>query len=206
MYIPKYFEAPDKEKLYQLIGDYGFATMIGPSAKQTEITHLPIELKIDADGSERLLGHMAKPNPHWKQFDSQREAIVIFQGAHRYITPAWYESREAVPTWNYAVVHVHGAPGILDEKDKLALLQELVDHYEPQDGEDWSISQAQKTVDKMMQGIKAFEMPVSRMEGKFKLSQNRCKEDRDGVLAGLQTKADSAALHLATLMKQIYKT
>jgi transcriptional regulator len=158
-------------------------------------THLPLLL----DG-DRLLAHFARGNPHWKAIDGTREMLAVFSGPHAYISPRWYEASQAVPTWNYVAVHVYGAPRIIEDGGALReMLDRLVEEYE---AGAWSLAgQDPDFLERMNRGIVAFDMPIARIEGKFKLSQNRPDEDRRRVIAALEDAGDDAGRDLARMMR-----
>jgi transcriptional regulator len=167
MYVPRHFSVEDRDLLDRMIRDNPFGLLVGTVDGSHFATHLPFLL----DG-DRLLGHFARGNPHWKSLDGTTEMLAVFSGPHAYVSPRWYRPGPAVPTWNYVVVHVYGAPWIIaDTASVRALLDRLVGEYE---AGAWTLEgQDADYIDRMMQGIVAFEMPVARVEGKFKLSQNR---------------------------------
>src|SRR5262249_30848142 len=160
---------------------YPFGTLIVPGTP-TDVTHLPFLL--DSARGERgtLVAHVARANPIWRVFDGSLPVLAIFHGPHGYVSPAWYTSRNAVPTWNYVVVHVHGTPRLLETEDRRRkALEALVEVYEAGRPDPWSIDELPSaTFSELSQAIVAFEIPIDRLEGKFKLSQNREHEDRAG--------------------------
>jgi transcriptional regulator len=186
MYIPKSFAVTDPAILYPFMQANNFAALVSPHEGATVATHLP--LLID---SERgiLSGHFARANPQWKSLDGTQEALVIFQGAHTYISPSWYEQMPSVPTWNYTIVHAYGTPRLIHEAARLRpLLVALVDYHEGGFDAAWDMAVLdahEGYMDKMMAAIVGFEMPINRLEGKFKLSQNRTTGDQAGVIAAL---------------------
>ncbi len=195
MYTPEPFAARDRETLAGVIRDNPFGLLIGPGAGGAPVaTHLPFLLE---DG--RLIGHMARGNPHWRNFADAAEALAVFSGPHAYISPRWYETAPAVPTWNYVAVHVHGVPRIIDDSGETrALLDRMTAVFE--DGA-WTLgSQGDDYAGQMIRGIVAFEIPVARIEGKFKLSQNRSAGDRKGVIAALRESDRPEAAAMARLM------
>lgn len=196
MYVPRHFFVEDRDALDRAIRDHPFGLLVGQVEDTPFATHLPFLL----DGG-RLLAHVARGNPHWRAMDGKTEMLAVFSGPHAYISPRWYAAGPAVPTWNYIAVHVYGAPRILtDEATVRALLDPLVDEYEAGawclDGQDADY------IERMMRGIVAFEMPVTRIEGKFKLSQNRPAEDRRRVADELAGSADVVAAAVARFMQR----
>ena len=187
MYIPRHFAARDAERALDIVRAHPFATLI-TTADGVEpcITHLPLLLE---DG--QLWGHVARPNPHWQAFSTGR-TVAVFHGPHQYISPRWYEQPEQnVPTWNYAAVHVHGQPELLDNDGARRVVESLTAHYE--NGQ-WA-AQPQK-LERLLPGIVAFRMPLTRIESKFKFNQNRTAADRAGVILALMAtgQAEDAAV------------
>lgn len=196
MYVPKHFSQDDRTALDDMMRDNPFGILFGNLDAAPFATHLPFLL----DG-DRLLGHFSRGNPHWKAVDGKTEMLAVFAGPHAYVSPRWYGSAQAVPTWNYAAVHVYGVPQVTEDPTAIReMLDRLVAEYE---GDAWSLAgQDEDFLDRMTCGIVAFELPIARIEGKFKLSQNRPAEDRSRVAAELEVSPDSAARALAGLMRQ----
>ncbi len=200
MYLPPAFAVDDREQLRALIRDHGFGLLV--TAVPTLVaTHLPLEWDAGSGGDGRLLGHISAANMQWRTFDTDDEALAVFQGPHTYISPTWYKSEKAVPTWNYAAVHCYGRPRTLDDESKHALLTSLVAHYESSATGNWSMDDLPEDyAEKHMKGVVAFEMPIERMEGKMKMSQNRPAEDSQGVIDGLRGSGDAEASRVADLV------
>ncbi len=196
MYVPGDFAVEDRAALARVIRENPFGLLAGVLDGAPFASHLPFLY----DG-DRLLSHMARANPQWRAIDGRTEMLAVFSGPHAYVSPRWYQSTPAVPTWNYVAVHVHGAPRVIDDAGEVrALLDRLVAEYE---GDAWTLgSQGEDFAGRMMRGIVAFELPVARIEGKFKLSQNRPVQDRRGVIAGLRETGDPADAALAELMSE----
>jgi transcriptional regulator len=180
---------------------FNFAVLVTVAAGVPFATHLPFQVE-GRGSSGYLLGHLARANPQWRHFAAGTEALVIFQGDHAYISPSWYSSHPNVPTWNYMVVHAYGIPRIVeDEAVVYAHLQQLVQTQEAGFVAPWELGQAEAHVRSLMRGIVTFELPISRLEGKFKLSQNKPREDRVGVIAALAAQDDPVARALARAMQ-----
>ena len=196
MYVPKHFAVEDRGALDAVIRANLFGLLVGELEGSPFATHLPFLL----DG-DRLLSHFARGNPHWKSIDGQTEMLAVFSGPHAYVSPRWYESEQAVPTWNYAAVHVYGAPRVIEDAGQVReLLDRLVVEYE---GDAWSLEgQEADFTDRMSRGIVAFEMPIERIEGKFKLSQNRPDGDRRRVIAEFEKPGGGENAELARLMRE----
>jgi transcriptional regulator len=146
---------------------------------------------------------MARANTQWRAFAAGTEALVVFQGPHAYISPSWYATELSVPTWNYVVVHAYGEPRLIEEPASVrALLEATTATYESGFPEPWAVDRLPVDfVEKLAGAIVAFEIPITRIEGKFKLGQNRSEADRQGALAGLRRLEDHAALTAAALME-----
>ena len=201
MYIPEYHRIEDRAVTLSFIKANPFAILISSTADGPFATHLPI-LAQEVDGRLQLRGHMAKANPHWKSITENEESLVIFHGPHAYISPSLYETRESVPTWNYAAVHAYGkGTTITDEARLNHLLQELIAHFDSQYAEQWP-SLSEQYRNRMVQHIVGFELTATRIETKFKLSQNRPRADQESVIQSLASSSDSTVAAVATLMKQ----
>ncbi len=188
MYIPAAFRETRLDVLRSLIKANSFGTLVSQLDGELFATHIPFLLDPERSPNGTLRGHVARANPHWHAF-SGAESLAIFQGPHAYISPAWYIAEEAVPTWNYAVVHVYGAPRVVDEpKAVRALLEDTVSTF---DTEGWGTDRVQDAyINNLAKAIVAFEMPISRLQGKKKLGQNRPAEDARGAARGLRAVAD----------------
>ena len=195
MYIPKAFREDDLNTLHKLIREYSFATLITQHEGVPFATHLPFILDAQRGQNGSLLAHMARANPQWHDFASEQEVLVIFQGPHAYISPSWYEVELSVPTWNYAVVHAYGIPRLLEDNEELyKLLKILIETHEAQFENPWPFQLPDDYLQKMMRGIVGFEIEITRLEGKFKLSQNRTESERENVIAALQAYSDTLAV------------
>lgn len=200
MYIPKAFREDDLNTLHNLMREYSFATLITQHEGVPFATHLPFILDAKRGPNGTLLGHMARANPQWHDFASEQEVMVIFQGPHAYISPSWYEVELSVPTWNYAVVHAYGIPRLVEEGEELyKLLKILVQTHEAQFENPWPFQLPEDYLQKMIRGIVGFEIEITRIEGKFKMNQNRTESERENVIAALQESSDTLAV--AELMK-----
>jgi len=159
-------------------------------------THLPFMIEDDV-----LVAHMARANPQWRSFAQGDEVLCVFQGPHAYISPSWYESANTVPTWNYVAVHVYGMPEIVD--DPVAALDDqarLVTAHEAGFDEPWLLDERDPAmIEGLLRSIVNFRIPIGRIEGKFKLNQNKTAADRAGTIAGLESAGDPMSLALAAL-------
>lgn len=182
MYIPDAFAETDLDRLHGLIEAYDFAMLITNGSPAPLVSHLPFLLDRENGPNGTLQAHMARSNPHWKSFAG--EALVVFHGPHAYVSPTWYEpDAPAVPTWDYAVVHAYGTPRIVDDPQAVRAHQErLVAIHEAGRSPAWNMAgQPPGYIEGMLKGIVGFEIPIARLEGKFKLSQNRSATDQQRV-------------------------
>jgi len=195
MYIPKAFREDDLNTLHKLMREYSFATLITQHEGVPFATHLPFILDAKRGPNGTLLAHMARANPQWRDFKSEQKVLVIFQGPHAYVSPSWYEVELSVPTWNYAVVHAYGIPRLLEDSEELyKLLKILIETHEAQFENQWPFQLPDEYLQKMMRGIVGFEIEITRLEGKFKMSQNRTESERENVIAALQESSDTLAV------------
>lgn len=197
MYVPKAFAEPDHDRLYAFIEAHSFATLITTIDGVPFASHLPFLLDRDR---RVLVGHLAKANPHWHGF-ADRESLAIFTGPHGFVSPAWYAVTPAVPTWNYVAVHVYGCTRAITEETELSDIVDRLSHqYE--DNPAWLRDLPAEFRRKMLQAIVGVEVPIARLEGKYKLSQNRSREDRERVIAQLESRPDDESRQLAAVMRE----
>ena len=204
MYRPRHFDVDDAAVLHRFMREQSFALLVTAPKGVPTASHIPLFLDTDGDGPDRLLGHVAKANTQWRDFDGETEAMAMFWGPHAYVSPSWYQSEKMVPTWNYVTVHAYGKPRVLAEpKDARDVLARLIDAYESDATGNWSMDRLEKTyAEKMVNGIVAFEMPIGRLEGKFKLNQKSSATDREGAIRGLRQTGDAEAEEVARLMEK----
>ena len=203
MYLPRHFEEKDQSKTFQLIKDYPFATLVSFHDGKPLINHLPVLLKQNGVSLPMLRGHMSKRNPHAQVLNDGDSVTVLFHGPHTYITPKWYAEND-VPTWNYATVHAHGKIRWVREFNPLiALLREMTDVFEGKSQDPWRffLPEDLKSPEDLTNAIIGLEIEVESLEAKFKLSQNRTPEDRNGVLRGLETRPDEMSRRIRELME-----
>jgi len=201
MYIPPAFQVEDTGKLAAFIRRHSFATLISHDGSAPFASHLPMLFQPDAGPHGTLLSHMARANPQWRHFASGGEILAIFHGPHSYISPSWYQTGPAVPTWNYATVHAYGVPAVFSGHERVvSLLRETVSEYEAAFEQPWPGELPDDFRDKLIHGIVAFEIPLTRIEGKFKLGQNRPAADILGVIDALSRSGDADSMALARLM------
>jgi transcriptional regulator len=203
MYRPKAFQEDDLNKLVALMRANSFATLVSISDGVPVASHIPLVVTVENDVI-KLIGHLAKQNPQWQDFDAA-ESLAIFTGAHAYISPTLYEKPESVPTWNYIAVHAYGFPKIITFQDAPESMEEkideMVDTYESSYKSHWH-RLPDRYREGMMNDIIAFEMTVTRLEGKYKLSQNKSKIDRENVSNTLIQNSDPIVRKLGVEMKQ----
>ena len=201
LYVPESFAERDEAALHAFIDAYGFAMLISPDAADPPVTHLPLLLDRSRGKQGVLLGHVARGNPHWHHLESQPEVLAVFHGPHAYVSPSWYESHPSVPTWNYATVHAHGTARLLHEaRDLEQLVGRLVDQYEGGRAQPWSIELPPDYQTQMLRGIVGFEITITRLTGKFKLSQNRPATDRVRVTEALE-RGEAGEQQMGALMR-----
>ena len=182
MYRPKAFQENDLNKLITFMEANSFATLVSIVDGVPYASHIPLVVKIEGE-ILKLVGHLAKQNPQWQYF-KPTESLAIFTGAHAYISPTLYEKNESVPTWNYIAVHAYGMPKIItrdrtpESMDRM--IDEMIDNYEVDYKSHWH-DLSDEFRNKMMNGIIGFEMTVTRLEGKYKLSQNRSLSEQKSV-------------------------
>jgi len=205
MYVQPSFGETDPEKLLALAARYPFATVITPGADELWVSHVPLLARRRA-GAVVLVGHLARANGHWQAMEGGARAptTAIFRGPHAYISPTWYATSPAVPTWNYVVVHAVGQTRVHHDGQELCeLLRELTEQYEGRQASAWSPDRLPVDYAQSMRGaIVGFEIAVDRLEGKIKLSQNRSPEDRRGVVAALEAQMSEDSRAVAALMRQ----
>lgn len=181
---------------------HSFATIVTHDGEIPHATHMPVLL--DATGAT-LVSHMARANPQWQHFADGHEVLVIFTGPHAYVSPAWYATAPAVPTWNYTAVHAYGRPRIVTDHECFAkMLHDLIERYESGRENRWRGELPVDFRDKLMRGIVGIEIEITRLEGKFKLSQNR-PEDAPGVIKALSASTDPMDREVSELMQALVK-
>src|SRR5262245_13590503 len=200
MYIPAAFHETDQAKLFDFIERNSFGLLVSHAEREPFATHLPFLLDRSGGPNGHLIGHLAKANPQWCQAEGQT-VLAIFSGPHVYISPTWYEADNVVPTWNYVAVHVYGTLRVIHDQDFLAgILRDFVARYERSLPRPWTFDPASAFADKMMKAIVGFRVEITRMEGKWKLNQNRPADQRMKVAAALQSFTDENSRAIADLM------
>lgn len=199
-YVPRHFRVDDAAALERFVEAYGFCTLVSAGTDGLWASHVPMRAVRGEGGGLRLEGHMARANGHWQALAQAGEALAIFEGPHGYVSPSWYAHHPSVPTWNYAVVHARGQARILPPEALPGLLDRLSRQYEDGRPAPWRMGDLPADyTPKMLAAIVGFEIAVERLEGKFKLSQNRRPEDVEGVIAALEREGQE---ELAALMRR----
>ena len=176
IYVPPHFRVEDRERLVDFMREHAFATLVAAGDTGLDVSHVPLLVDLEGE-SIRLRGHLARANAQWEALEGARHVSAIFQGPHAYVSPTWYVTHPSVPTWNYAVVHAHGKARLTDEAELHEIVTELSARYEAGNDPPWRLSeQPASYVSSMLGMIVGFEIEVERIEGKFKLSQNRPAE------------------------------
>ncbi|MCG6143615.1 FMN-binding negative transcriptional regulator [Leptospira bandrabouensis] len=197
MYIPEHF-LMETEFIYQSIEENPFSILVSESKNVMEATHLPLLL---SDDKQSLVGHFAKPNPQKESVG--KEVLCIFSGPHCYISPTWYETDRSVPTWNFTAVHVRGILNIVDDPEKIQRsLITLVNRFESKDSKYQINSVDTNYIEGLKKGIVPFEIKITHIEGKQKLSQNHSIERRNLVISNLELMPGENEKAIASLMRK----
>ena len=207
MYNPSGFAIKDLHELQQQIIDTRLAMVVTHGEQGLQASHLPLLFNPEQGPNGTLYGHFARGNPQWKELQNGAEALVIFAGADAYVSPGFYPSKaehgKVVPTWNYVAVHAYGTADVFTEADRLLnLVSALTDRHEASRQQPWKVTDALADyIDGMLKAIVGFALPIQRLEGKRKLSQNRSAADIAGVREGLAASPDVHDQALAHLMR-----
>lgn len=199
MYIPKYFREEDHEKILAFLRQNNFPAIVSFDGEKLLATHTPVEVTEDRDGNITIFSHMSRANPQWKTFEAQ-EVLLIFQGAHTYISPRWY-NHVNVPTWNYMMVHVYGKVRLLEHAELFALLSRLVQAHEANSTYRLE-GLPQDFVQKEIKGTVGFAIDVTRIDAGYKLSQNRNDEDHESIVRELYQRGDAESVQVASAMRE----
>ncbi len=208
MYVPKFHEETQLPVLHALIAAHPLGAWVTAGDGELQANHIPFLLDPSRGEHGTLMAHVARANPVWQTFSATVPSVVMFQGPETYITPSWYPSKhahgKAVPTWNYAVVHAHGLPrAIEDGAWLLEHLTQLTDTHEADQALPWKVSDAPADfTEQLLKVIVGIEIPITRLTGKWKVSQNRPEADKLGVVAGLLGRNEASARDMARLVNQ----
>lgn len=207
MYMPAHFQEDRAEVLHALIREHPLAVLVTLGAGGLFASHIPLEIDPEPAPFGTLRGHVARGNPQWREFRPEVEALAIFQGPASYVSPSWYatkrETGKVVPTWNYAVVHARGPLVIRDDPAWLAgLVRRLTAGQERRFAQPWQVEDAPaEFIERQLKAIVGIEIPLARLDGKWKMSQNRPATDREGVVRGLSELGDDASRGVADLVR-----
>lgn len=200
MYLPAAFQQVDRGLLTECIERYSFGVLTSAGASGPEASHLPFLYDPEAGPYGTLISHMAKSNPHWRYADGET-VLVIFSGPDAYISPAWYAAENVVPTWNYVAVHATGKfEPVFDPEEILDIVQRTVVRYEASRATPWTFDATTEFAQRLAQMVVGFRIELTRLDGKWKLSQNHAIERRRGVLRGLEAEGGLQARELAKYM------
>jgi len=203
MYLPAHFQEDRVEVLHQLIGNHPLGTLVTHSADGLSADHIPFIVDPRPAPLGTLRGHIARANPLWQKAGA--DVMVVFQGPDAYISPSWYPSKKehgkVVPTWNYVGVHAHGPLRAIDDIEWMRdFLTTLTQHFEAPMRAPWKVSDAPADfIETLMRTVVGIEIPLTRLQGKWKTSQNRSRADREGVVAGLLQTGDANASNAAAM-------
>jgi transcriptional regulator len=202
VYLPPAFTETRREVLVAHIERHDFGMLVTHGSAGLIASQIPFLVE-QREGQLVLQGHLARANPQLKEMEGAAEALAVFAGPHAYISPSWYEGGPAVPTWNYATVHAYGPARCIEDAEWLRqLVRRLSDRHEAREPTPWSMQDLPETyVQSMLKGIVGVEIAVARLEGKFKLSQNRPAADRPRIIAALDARGDPDSAAVAELMR-----
>jgi|SRR3990172_7781199 len=204
MFIPHYYKEENTEKLLAFMQANSFGVLVCNSEKGLLATHLPFIIE-SKNEKVKLISHMARANEQWNVFEKNTELLIIFSGPSAYISPDNYEKKQNVPTWNYIAVHAHGKAKILsDEKEVVLCLEKTIKRYEEKYQQQMN-ELPKDYIQKMVKGIVAFEIEVDRLEGKYKLSQNKTENEQKNIVHSLEKSEHSSEKEIAEAMKQNLK-
>ncbi len=209
MYLPSAFRQDDITELHRQIAASRLANVVSHGPNGLLASHLPLLLVPEEGEFGTLYGHFAKANLHWRDLAGGAETLVICNGPDAYVSPSWYPAKaehgKVVPTWNYIAVHAYGQAEVFDDAERLLqLVSRLSDQHEAGRAQPWAVSEAPRDyLDSMLRAIVGFALPIRRLEGKWKLGQNRSSADQYGVQAGLNASTDSRDQEMARRMNPI---
>lgn len=200
MYIPELFKETDQQKITEFLKQNAFGLLITQHQGKPLATHLPLEY-LEKDGKAYLQGHLAKANPQWKTFDEQEQVLAVFNGPHSYVSASWY-SIEEVSTWNYVAVHIYGKLRTMAHEELMPMLEALMDKYESDVQRPVDMSKLSKKTLNQVHGIVGFEIEITELQAKYKMSQNRSEKDYDNIVENLEDGRGMQAAETAKLMRE----
>jgi transcriptional regulator len=198
MYIPKYYREEDRQKILAFLKQNNFAALVTFDGKKPIATHIPVEV-VESENSWTIYGHLSGANPQKKTF-SEHEALLIFQGAHTYISARWYAEVD-VPTWDYMIVHVYGKIREVDGDELYSVLSRLVENHESNTSYRLE-GLPQDMVQKEIKGVFGFAMDVTRIDGGYKLSQGKTEEERRKIISELENRGDEDSKVIAKAIRK----
>ena len=207
MYVPPHFLEDDKAALHRAIGETRLATLVTLGSEGMEASHMPILLDAGEGPYGAIRGHLARANPQWRRAATETSALAMFLGPDAYVSPNWYatkrETGKVVPTWNYLAIHAYGRVEFFEDAERLrAIVTSLTQRHEGRREKPWAVSDAPEDyIQAQLRGIVGFRLPIDRLEGKWKLSQNRPEVDRRGVIEGLEGEGGALESTIAQRMK-----
>jgi transcriptional regulator len=207
MYVPPHFAPEDRAAIYRMIRSARLATLVTLGSEGMEASHVPVLLDEEEGDRAAIRGHLARANPQWRRSSAETPALAIFLGPDAYVSPTWYQTKretgKVVPTWNYLAVHAYGRVEFFEDADRLrAIVTALTQRHEGSRADPWAVSDAPADyIAAQLRGIIGFRLEIDRLEGKWKLSQNRPAVDRQGVVAGLEREGGPAEQALARAMR-----
>ena len=201
MYVPKINRQEDRGALLAYMRAYSFATLATSGPGGLTATHLPFVIE-EQEGRITLLAHMARANPQWRDFAEDSDALVIFMQPHAYVSPRLYDSRQNVPTWNYVAVHAYGRPVLIEERaQKIELQKKLIRQYDPGYLEQMA-ELPESYLDAKLVAIASFSLEATRIDARYKLSQDKNPAERERIARELEAGGDSVAAETARLMRE----
>jgi transcriptional regulator len=207
MYVPKHFAETSVPVLHELIRSHSLGTVVTLTSQGLSANHIPFEVDPEPSPFGTLRGHVARANPVWHEHRADVEGLIVFQGPDAYVSPSWYVTRQetgkVVPTWNYAVVHAYGPLKVIEDREWLrGLVERLTNQHESSQRDPWKVSDAPVDyIDQQLAAIIGLEIPITRLIGKWKVSQNR-PPDQAAVAAALEQQGSEASVAVARLVRQ----
>ncbi|CAM4361160.1 FMN-binding negative transcriptional regulator [Zobellia roscoffensis] len=199
MYIPTNHRNENLSEIRAFLKANSFGILVSQYQNKPWATHIPLELEVNKVGKEVLTAHIAKANPQWREFDQNEEVLCIFNGPHSYISSSWYKEEE-VPTWDYIAVHVYGKLKILSEEEVMASMHRLVDKYEANSKNPISLNDMSPHTLKQIRGVVGFQIEITDIQAKYKLSQNR-EQDHPKIIEELEDTKNPMSIEIAKAMK-----
>lgn len=202
MYVPRYSRNENMDEVKSFIKENSFGILVSNAGGKQVATHIPLQLGTNGNGKDILTGHISKANPQWKNFSDDNRVLVIFNGAHAYVSSSWYD-HENVPTWNYIAVHVYGTIKIIEGEKLLQAIKQLVDRYESGSANPASVEKmSENFLSKEIKGIVGFEIEIEEIIPAYKLSQNRDEKNHTNIISELEKRGDPNSIAIADEMKK----